>query len=155
MSDWWRLMIVCDIQLVMGIQLLVWIDERLVLGNGWSMVSDRFIGNELASGKKSKVMSDMRRGMGMRVGWFTSAGGWLLIVDSLWVTFEGDGVVVWWVIGGHRSLMKNYEYLVQEWAGRTTILVSDGQLLIVDGWLKMNNDCWLGNMWWIMNDGWW
>ena len=99
MSDGWQLMIVCDIQLVMGIQLLVWSDERLVLGNGWSMVSDRFIGNELASGKKSKVMSDMRRGMGMREGWFTSADGWLLIVDSLWVTFEGDWVVVWWVIG--------------------------------------------------------
>ena len=51
--------------------------------------------------------------------------------------------------------MKDDEYLFQEWKGGTTILVSDGQLLIVDGWLKMNNDCWLGNMWWIMNDGWW
>ena len=33
-----RLTVVCDIQLVMGNQLLV-------LGNGWSMVSDRFIRN--------------------------------------------------------------------------------------------------------------
>ena len=40
-------MIICDIQLVMGNQLLVWSEKRLVLGNGWSMVSDRFIGNEL------------------------------------------------------------------------------------------------------------
>ena len=49
--------------------------------------------------------------------------------------------------------MKDYEYLVQEWAGWTTTLVNDGKLLIVDSWLKMNNDWWLGNMWWIMNDG--
>ena len=49
--------------------------------------------------------------------------------------------------------MKDDDYLVQEWAGWTTTLVSDGQLLMVDGWLTRNNDWWLGNMWWIMNDG--
>ena len=49
--------------------------------------------------------------------------------------------------------MKDYEYLVQELAGWTTTLVNDGKLLIADSWLKMNNDWWFGNMWWIMNDG--
>ena len=113
MSDGWRLMIVCDIQLVMGIQLLVWSDERLVLGNGWSMVSDRFIGNELlvnvdlslVSGKSRKwwVISD--GGCGMWEGWLVSADGTLFIVDSLWVTFEGDGAVGWWVIGDRSRII--------------------------------------------------
>ena len=44
--------------------------------------------------------------MGMWEGWLISADGTLFIVDSLLVTFEGDGAVGWWVIGdlskGHR-----------------------------------------------------
>ena len=31
--------------------------------------------------------------------WLISADGWLLIIDSLWVTFDGVWDVVWWVIG--------------------------------------------------------
>ena len=39
--------------------------------------------------------------------WLISADGTLFIVDSLWVTFEGDGAVGWWVIGDNWWRMMN------------------------------------------------
>ena len=142
MSDGWRLMIICDIQLVMGNQLLVWSDERLVLGNSWSMVSDRFIGNEwwpidgwslichwwVAKSRKWWVKWDAGR--------MIDKCRWLIIdcLDSLWVTFEGDGGVVWWVIG-------------------------DRSRIIDDGWWIFGSrvsgmDHHIGK-WWTIVDSWW
>ena len=66
-----RLTVVCDIQLVMGNQLLVWSEKRLVLGNGWSMVSDRFIGNELLVNVDLSLVSGKSRKW-----WVISDGGW-------------------------------------------------------------------------------
>ena len=76
LSDGWkiderRLTAVCDIQLVMGNQLLVWSEKRLVLGNSWSMVSARFIGNELLVNVDLSLVSGKSRKW-----WVISDGGW-------------------------------------------------------------------------------
>ena len=83
-------------------------------------------------GEWQKVESDEWNEM--REGWLISADGWLLIVDSLWVTFEGDGGVVWWVIG-------------------------DRSRIIDDGWWIFGSrvsgmDHHIGK-WWTIVDSWW
>ena len=52
-------------------------------------------------GEWQKVESDEWNEMGDEDAgiWLISADGWLLIIDSLWVTFDGVWDVVWWVIG--------------------------------------------------------
>ena len=51
-------------------------------------------------GEWQKVESDEWNEMGDEDAgiWLIGADGWLLIIDSLWVTFDGVWDVVWWVI---------------------------------------------------------
>ena len=58
-------------------------------------------------GEWQKVESDEWNEMGDEDAgiWLITADGWLLIVDSLWVTFEGDGGIVWWVIGDRPQII--------------------------------------------------
>ena len=140
-----RLTAVCDVQLVMGNQLLVWSDERLVLGNGWSVVSDRLIGNEwwviidlsLARGKKSKVMSDMRWGLGMREGWLIKCR-WYII--HCW-QFIGDIWRWWgcWVMSDWRSIYRSQ-------------IIDEGWWIFVSR--VKGTDHHIGQ-WWTIVDCWW
>ena len=122
------------------------------MGEVWWVIGLLEMNWQVAKNQKWWVIWDGGWGCGKDDLQVQMVGYWLLTVYGWHLKVIGLLCDEWLELG-HRYVMKDYEYLVQELAGWTTTLVNDGKLLIVDSWLKMNNDWWLGNMWWIMNDG--
>ena len=144
LSDGWkiderRLTAVCDIQLVMGNQLLVWSEKRLVLGNGWSMVSDRFIGNELLVNVDLSLVIDEWYQMGDGdVGRMINKCRWYII--HCW-QFIGDIWRWWgcWVMSDWRSIYRSQ-------------IIDEGWWIFVSR--VKGTDHHIGQ-WWTIVDCWW
>ena len=133
------LTVVCDIQLVMGNQLLVWSDKRLVLGNGWSMVSDRFIGNELLVNVDLSLVIDEWYQMGDGdVGRMIYKCRWYII--HCW-QFIGDIWRWWgcWVMSDWRSIYRSQ-------------IIDEGWWIFVSR--VKGTDHHIGQ-WWTIVDCWW